>query len=244
MGKINKNTALFVTGTIVPNSTYVAHNDINSRRKEYLDNLRFYVSVFPKGSIYFLENSAYDLARDEEFQELFKNNSITLLKYPVSDKYNLGKGYQEFQMLDQAIEQLAGHYTSFIKVTGRYRVTNILKLTGVTKAEFIVDCHKKPKVAQTNVFYVTAEFYKKYLKGLYQNADDSKHHFIEKVIYDALADKKLLGKISPFRVNPIVRGISGSYGGTLNRNKYKMMARNFERRIMSLLGIKQFLIEY
>ncbi len=71
-----------------------------------------------------------------------------------------------------------------------------------------------------------------------------KGFFIEHVVYDKLVKEHLLQKTSLFCKNPIITGFSGSYGGTLNRNKYKMMLRNIERLILRILNIHQFLIEY
>ena len=79
---------------------------------------------------------------------------------------------------------------------------------------------------------------------LYLQVDDSKGIYIEKVVYDKIQSQKLQKKIKLFSFNPIIVGISGSYGGTLNRNKVKMKIRNIERKLLKIFGINQFLIEY
>lgn len=245
MGEIKIDSrCLLITGTVVPNSVFVAHTNVDERLEEYYQSLLFYYSLFPNEDIYFLENSSYDFSKNVKFQELFTSKSITLLKFPVSDKFNLGKGYQEFEMLDKTIDRLSNQYNTFIKITGRYKVLNLKELTECECDTLIADHHKKPKVTQTNVFYVSAKFYEAYLKNLYLLVDDSNGIYIEKLVYQNLIKEGVLQKTQLFEQNPIITGISGSYGGTLNRNKYKLLLRNIERKVLSILGIKQFVIEY
>jgi predicted AAA+ superfamily ATPase len=106
------------------------------------------------------------------------------------------------------------------------------------------DSHKKHKVTQTNVFFVQPGFYKEYLAGAYAEANDALGRFIEHVVYERLLKAKALDKVELFRENPEISGFSGSYGGTLQRNKYKMILRNLERKFLRACGIHQFLIEY
>lgn len=245
MGKVNEqNIALLITGTIVPNSNYVAHTDVDQRRGEYMDGLIFYRSQFPRSEIFFLENSAHDLQVDKHFDEVLKQHRISLLKFPVSDKFSEGKGYQEFEMLDAAVNQLGNSYDHLVKITGRYQVKNIKRLMPDQKNEMTADSHKKHKITQTNVFFVRPAFYKQNLLGAYLEADDSKGKFIEHVVYSRLVKRNLLDKVGLFAENPIITGFSGSYGGTLQRNEYKMMLRNVERKFLRTLGFHQFVVEY
>lgn len=245
MGEIKQHKCcLLITGTIIPNSNFVAHANPHQRRNEYLENLKFYSSEFPDYTVFFLENSVYNFSSDTEFTSVLSSKNITLIKFPVSDKFEQGKGYQEFEMLDKVIEQECKNYKYFVKITGRYRVLNLKNLLSTNCETILLDLHKKPAVAQTNVFMVNGMFYRENFMGLYKQVDDSKGIFIEKIIYNKIIFAGLLNRTSMFKRNPIIVGVSGSYGGTLNRNKYKMMARNFERKLLSLLKIKQFLIEY
>lgn len=245
MGKIiTHKRALLITGTIVPNSNFVAHTNVADRRQEYFDSIVFYANQFPDDDLFFIENSTYNFNTDEAFKKLFKEKNISLLKFPVSDKFNEGKGYQEFEMLDQCVEKLSPTYETFIKITGRYKVLNLKELTTIDCNTMIADSHKKHKVTQTNVFYVTSTFYNRHLKGLYLNVNDSKGRYIEHEVYDKLIAENSLNKVKLFSKNPIIKGFSGSYGGSLKRNKYKMILRNLERKILIASNIHQFIIEY
>lgn len=245
MGEVNGNKrALLITGTVVPNSNFVAHTNAEERRNEYYNSLLFYSDNFKEDDLFFLENSAYDFEKDGEFKKMLADRKIELMKFPVSDKFSQGKGYQEFEMLDKAIEKLSNEYTSFIKITGRYKVINLKQLVDFTSDGLVADFHKKLKVTQTNVFYVSGDFYKSYLKNLYLEVDDSKGAYIEKIVYNKIEVEKLKKRVRLFSSNPIIVGVSGSYGGTLNRNKVKMKMRNAERKLLRVFGINEFLIEY
>ncbi len=50
--------ALLITGTIVPNSNFVAHTNASQRRDEYYASLLFYADNFKNDDLFFLENSS------------------------------------------------------------------------------------------------------------------------------------------------------------------------------------------
>lgn len=245
MGQVDLDrTALLVTGTIVPNSSFVAHTNADQRRNEYLDGLLFYRKQFPHTDIFFLENSAYNFDADAELRDFLTNEKIHLLKFPVSEKFSEGKGYQEFEMLDTAIEQLSASYDQFIKITGRYKVHNIKDLVPGGSYQMIADSHRKHHVTQTHIFFISTRFYMEHLRGLYKLVNDTKGKFIEHVVYDELTGKNILDQVLLFKKNPVISGFSGSYGGSLNRNMYKMIIRNLERSFLNAFGFHQFLVEY
>ena len=145
MGEINSNKkAILITGTIVPNSVFVAHTNVEQRKQEYIEGLLFYKAQFPNDDIFFLENSTHDFTTDSQFSDLFKKHHITLIKFPVSTKSKEGKGYQEFEMLDASIERLKNSYNYFVKVTGRYKVLNIKYADEWKTAEIITEENKQP----------------------------------------------------------------------------------------------------
>lgn len=239
-----KKRAVLITGTIVPNSNFVAHQNIDKRRQEYIDGLSFYREQLPEIDIYFLENSSYDFESDQELTTFFSIKNIILIKFPVSNKFSEGKGFQEFEMLDNSIERLSSQYEIFVKITGRYKVLNIKKLLTQNLKYFIGDSHKKMAVTQTNIFITTGAFYKQYIKGLYLKVNDAEGRFIEHIVYNKIRDEKLFNQVDLFSENPLITGFSGSYGGTLNRNKYKLIIRNLERKMLRIFHIHRFLIEY
>ena len=233
---------LVITATLQPNSVLVTQNDVTERRVEYLHTLGYYCSIY-KSDIFFIENSEYSFDEDSEFQELFQLEHVHLIKYPVATEVEKGKGYQEFDMLDQWVTRLKNDFEEVVKVTGRYKVKNFDQLVNQKNPGFVIDRHKKRKVAITSFFKFKVEEYNKHIKKAYLDVNDSKGVFIEHVVYDRLkcVDQQ---KISLFIQNPVYEGISGSYGGSLNRHPLKMKFRNAERKLLMLAGQNEFGIEY
>ena len=83
---------LVLTATIVPNDALGSHVDWQMRRREYLAALEFYRAA---STVYFLENSSYDLLADRDFCEL---EGVALRKFEPSPDTQYGKGYLEFEL--------------------------------------------------------------------------------------------------------------------------------------------------
>jgi hypothetical protein len=238
--KITNKRAILLTGTIIPNSVYTNYLDANLRLQDYLKAIEFYCNTFKNGDVYFLENSEFNLTSNEDFNQLKLRYKFDLLKFPKSERFYEGKGYQEFEMLDGAVEQLKEKYDVFVKVTGRYIVTNAAEITNIECNGMIVDLHKKYKKAQTYIMCFTKDFYLANIKGEYKNVNDNEGRFIEKVIYSKIESKNLFNKCALFVKTPLMQGISGSYSITLKRNSIKVFIRNIERIIYRVFKVKTF----
>jgi hypothetical protein len=223
---------LIITATITPNSNFVVNTDSLKRRVEYLDVLKYYVSVF-LGDIYFVENSGFDFSQDEEFKRLFKNDNLFSICLPQSNQFDKGKGYQEFDVLDEVVSKLEHKYEAFIKVSGRYLTTNFTKLITKKNRGIIIDRHLKKGVAITSFFRCKMDFYQEYLKGCYKEVDDSSGIFVEHIVYKKLKEVDE-NRVDIFGVTPIYKGVSGSYGGGLNRHPLKTFLINIERKILRI----------
>lgn len=239
---MQKNTCILLTGTIKPNSSFIELNIPEQRLAEYKHAISFYLEQL-KEDIIFVENSLFPLDKDPDFIRFNESGRFQLIQIPALPDVQKGKGYQEFYMLDIAIDLMTSKYSRILKITGRYIVENVAELL-YCDAPLCMDFHKKMRVGITGFFIVNVDFYQKYFKGIYSKADDSKSYFIEHVLYDAVFEGNLDAQFSLFARNPKYKGISGSSGISMNRNAYKMMLRQMERKILRLLGIKQFLIEY
>jgi len=238
----NKQQCLVITATITPSSNFVAKANPTERRREYLEVLKYYILNF-SGDIYFAENSRYDFELDNEFKTLFKKENVYLLRCRPSVEYVKGKGFQEFEVLDTIVNQLDAKYAEFIKVSGRYLVTNFKRLIKQDNHGMVIDRHQKKGVAITSFFKCEIECYQTFLKACYKEVDDSKGVFVEHVVYNKLkqVDKK---KIDIFVVTPIYKGVSGSYGGSLNRHPLKVKLINIERIMLRMSGEKELKKEF
>lgn len=238
-----KKQCLIITATITPNSNFVAQANPEERRTEYLEVLKYYIANF-SGDIYFAENSGYDFDDDDDaFQTLFNQERVFSLNFPQSNQIEKGKGYQEFEVLDAVVTQIENKYEEFIKVSGRYLTTNFKLLIDQKNPGIIIDRHQKKKVAITSFFRCKVIHYQITLKSCYKEVDDSKGVFIEHIIYNKLKNLEN-DKIDLFIKTPIYKGISGSYGGSLNRHPLKVKLINIERMLLRKKGEKELKKEF
>lgn len=234
--------AICMTATICPNTVMVSAVDVRERLADYKKCIRFYLDQ-TNLPVYFLENSDYDLSNDGDFQEFEKLDRFQIFRFDPHPDTEKGKGFQEFYTLDRFVKNQLSE-TVIIKVTGRYVVKNVAKLIAKIKEPLTIDLHRKMKVAITGFFVVQKEIYLKYFHEKYKLANDLEGTFIEHVLYSEIVNSNLINETALLPKNPQYKGVSGSYGGSLERNKYKMMVRGVERSLSRKLGIKEFLIEY
>lgn len=231
---------ILITGTIVQNVVRTIPEDPKTRRQAYLDNLKYYSDILDD-PIIFLENSTYSFDNDFDFKNLFNNKNIKLIKSPISRGVSQGKGFQEFEMLDKAVELLSGVYSSFFKISGRYRYLNITDLIDYSNGDLTIDLLRRKHEAVTSIFYVTFDFYKDYLMNVYQEVDDIDGDSIEQIIYKLVMSENLLDTIRFFRVHPIMK--IGTKNNEQKKNRYlsslKISASNIERKLLRFLSINE-----
>jgi hypothetical protein len=208
---------LVLTGTLTINAIYTNHNNFELRRLEYLSALKFYTQF---SKVFFLENSGYDFSLDEDFKKI---NNVIYYEHKKSNEYKRGKGYQEFEMIDGWFNGLNIKPYSFIKITGRYLIKNIDKIIDECKEKenkiLIEKNILNKKVALTDIFYVTSDYYKDNILGQYRKCNDENGIYIEHIM-KIIVDKNFGSQV--FKNYPLKYGISGSTGRSLGypfRNK-------------------------
>lgn len=232
---------LCMTGTVNVHAGQTLRTDPLLRLADYKAAVRYYLE-HTELPVVFVENSDYDFSSDADFSAFAADPRFRLIRTVPHPDTEKGKGFQEFYMLDQLVEALDARL--MVKVTGRYVVKNIARMLGEMRAPLNMDLHRKLGVALTGFFSVETAIYKRFFFGKYADADDSAGRYIEHVIYEAVTRTPLRKMTALLPENPEFRGVSGSYGGSLERNRYKMMLRGAERALSRRLGISEFLIEY
>ena len=229
---------IILTGTILPNSIIVVHHDWEKRRQDYIYAIRYYRQFSNK--LYFIENSDYDLAHDSAF---CTTEGFRAIQYKKSRYYERGKGYQEFEMLDNFVKNDLQE-DCFVKITGRYIYKNFSSILAAVskdkkKYELIIDSFVRLKTAITAIFYVNKSVYLNRLNGLYLNIDDSVNVYAEHVIYNNLSNVNH----TFFATVPILNAISGSTGQIMmtNENFLKISLKNTQRKCFRALNIRQLL---
>jgi hypothetical protein len=216
---------IVLTGTITPRAVHTAHADPARRRLEYLEAITYYTQHAP---VHFLENSGYRFESDPEFGAIA---DVTFFEHPPSEHFDKGKGYQEFEMLDAWVIAANPLPARFLKITGRYIVTNIGAVLADCARETGADALLERKLwpahsARTDVACFDTAFYGAHVAGAYRRCDDSTGMYIENVVRRQLDGEP---RIQVFRHYPVKTGINGSKGVPLPsgaRESMKIALRN------------------
>lgn len=235
-------TCLLITATIHPSGPVVTQTDPEKRLKEYEQAIAFYAKM--PYDIFVVENSGFDFTQSPVFDELRRTRRLEFIAAPPSSQPDKGKGFQEFEMLDFAVNQLGNRYQSFAKITGRYIVRNAERLIAEGVRDIRIDRHRRNKVAITGFFHCTIDFYQIYLRNLYLLANDPQGLYIEHVVYRQLSALQHKKWVQLFRQTPEYEGVSGSHGNSMGRHPVKMKLRNVERKLLGLVGHQEFIVEY
>ena len=201
----SESLAIVLTGTIIPNTAlYTKHFDAEARRREYLAAIHLYLKFAP---VIFLENSSYNLSQDTAFESV-RGLTVYQLISPEPEK---GKGFQEFNMLDQWIQTEANLPKRWIKITGRYFYPEFEKIWQeccTQQVSLIINQYLFANRADTALFCINTEFYREYLLNLYSQCDDAEGRFIETVLSKRLR-KIPRSHYRRFMNHVICTGISG-----------------------------------
>lgn len=199
---------IVITGSIIPNSPLVVHSNPEKRKQEYIRALYYYKRFAP---VYFLENSSYPLLSDPDFVGI---DNVFLRKFFVSKYFMRGKGYQEFEMLDNWLKSEIILPKRFIKITGRYLIVNFKQIFNECLKQkancLIIDQFFRLSMSLSQLFYIDSNYYKENLTGIYLECDDEKGEWVERILY-----RKLLSSSINFRIfanEPRFLGIRGSTG--------------------------------
>jgi hypothetical protein len=243
------NNTLLLTATIKPlvGIPELQRTNPVERMNDYIRALRFYCNVSEKviTRIVFIENSEYDIS---QLRDLVSNLnashrveflSFNGLDYPPS----YGRGYGEFKLLDYAMDHSvtlasAGADTMLWKVTGRYRVLNIVRIVRMAPPNSDLYCDMRtwpiPWV-DLRIFGCTLGGYKSHLKGVYQQLrEDIMNTAPEQRLYSIIDElAKSHSIVSRFRNEPFIDGIRGkdskNYASGINLIKY--LARSSKRML-------------
>jgi len=223
---------IVLTATITPNVAGAAAGNPEERLAEYLRVLQF---CQQSGPVIFLENSSYPLKQHPAFKETAR---LRVHQFPPSAKPERGKGYQEFEMLDAWLAAEPQPPARWLKITGRYHLTNLDRLLNECRCEqnysLLIDQLVKQRHARTQLFCATTAFYQEHIKGLYQQCDDRTDIWIENVLFQKL-QKLPSAKVRIFKTQPRFIARLGSTGLALPRGNIQWLAKQCLRRFNLLV---------
>lgn len=217
---------LVVTGTIIPQASFVFIQNWQIRRNQYLESL---LNMCKETRVFFLENSTYDLENDSDF----RHPNLSLVKLQDNESaYELGKGFQEFRMLDAFLDQDDAPQR-FIKLSGRRTLKQLAffqRRYAHTGRQWF-DLWQNDRFCDTSFFCCDRDFYRQYVKGLYREANDAAGRIIEHVLYDALEAQS---GIQFHPITPLFSGQHGTSGNPLKDNYH--IPSELRRHLRRLLG--------
>jgi hypothetical protein len=188
-----------------------------------------------------LENSDYPLLDDAEFGAL---KNVRLRKFSSSGPSARGKGFQEFQMLDQWVDSNQDLPQRFLKISGRYRFKNFAAIWDECRgfkcdATILIDQYARSKIALSQLFCVSIDTYRRSLLGLYQQCDDARGDWIERVLYRSFARDNVRSQI--FRTEPWLSAVSGSTGLVIQTDPFKQALKQGSRYVNRLFNRNELL---
>jgi len=220
---------VLMTATITPpkDALSLKRIDPNQRENDYAEALKYYLSIPEQyvNKIIFAENSNSDLSRLKKLVNDTPHNKIVeFIEYPDGNNFPpyYGRGYGEQKLIDYAVDnsKILTEEDVIWKVTGRYKLLNIIKLIKTQPKEFSIYCDLRKyriTIADTRTYAFTLQGYRKYLYNKYHKLklqdklNDSKNIMASEfawfnLIYANLYDQLIIPKL---KYVPYFDGIVG-----------------------------------
>jgi hypothetical protein len=226
---------IVLTGTVVPNGVTVDDATVEKRLEDYTKAVAYYQRF---ATVFFLENSKYPLEQRPEFRE---TDRLRVRRFQPSLHSELGKGYQEFEMLDAWVSSESSMPEKWLKITGRYCILNILTILDEcrrnARADLIIDQIPRAGWARAYYFCVRTGFYGARLRELYAQCDDRTDTCIEKVLFNELKTVKK-GQVRFFANQPLIQAVVGSSGLPFPTGRSQRISKQVLRGLNRLVDSK------
>lgn len=221
---------IVLTATVIPNGVTAAASDPENRLREYMAALAFYLDFAP---VFFLENSAFPLEKYPEFRE---TERLRVRRFQPSANPEMGKGYQEFEMLDAWMSSETHPPEQWLKISGRYQILNVSAILEACRraadVPLIIDQVRRSAMARTYFFCARTEFYRSEIKGLYRQCDDRTGEWIERVLYRKL---KSVNNVRTFLTQPRISATAGGTGASFPTGRGQWICKQVLRRLNQLV---------
>lgn len=226
---------LIVTSTVHINSQQVQLGNPDTRLKQYIESILFYLNTRNVGAIIICDNSNFDYSKVELLRQtaLKNNKEVEFLSFNGDSAkiYEYGKGFGEGEILEYIFKtsDTLKRYSSFYKVTGRLIVKNIDRIIDVSDPDtnYFEKSGVNPfvnlKVIDTRFYQCTVSTFSKFFLNEYEKVDDKNNHFLEHCYYNVYIENREI--FHGFKKIPIISGISGSTGVVYDESDFKIFAR-------------------
>ena len=219
---------ILLTSCVNPNGMpFTALSDINVRKQQYLDALRFYVNNTPLPIVY-VDNSNVDIKEYNVISNIV-DDRLEILSFDGNHDKEHGKGYGELEIIDYAIKHSniinSNKNVSIIKITGRLVIVNIMTILNQLKYNIlpssnslICSMNSDFAMADSRLLIAPLNFYKRLIENR-MAINDSEGVYLEHVLC-SLIKKQNLYAFHTFFSEPQYQGVSGSTNITYEAKKH------------------------
>lgn len=247
---------LIMSATLVPPAAAVARSDPKERLDDYLDALRFYLSLPDTviDRILFIDNSGSGLSPLAELaQSLPHGKDVELISFEGNDHpYQRGKAYGEFKLMDYGLANTTLFAPNDIvwKTTGRLKFLNLPEMTArCRKLDFdiLCDLHNLPWIGSgkwrnyqnmdLRVFAFRMSAYDAIMRDLWRSREAG---FDAEFFYHWMRQRHRNIRVIPrFPLQAQLQGISGRHQRDYlsNSQRAKNAVRSAMRRITPWLWL-------
>lgn len=240
------NICILLTATIDPKGiVFLKRNNPIVRENDYIKSMKRWMEMqqFP---IVFCENSDYNIDKIKNIVKKHKKKKIEILQFDGQCfPREFGKGYGEVIIINYAIRhsKIIKSSDYIIKVTGRYIVENIKKMTErlLRNSDIYVMADFKNNLtwADSSVFAFKSSFIVDYLLKFQNLLNDSKGFYFEHALARAIC--RAIGdgyKWVPLPHKPIVIGYSGTSDTPYKASKVRWLSGEVIHKIKNYLNIR------
>lgn len=252
MTKVQSNShiskiSILLTATIDPKGVVlVQRNEPVVRENDYISSIRRWTEtdITDISSIVFCENSGYNLDKIKTLLANYSTLEAEVLQFSGQGyAKELGKGYGELLILRHAIQHsnLIKNSDYVIKITGRYFIKNISKITSPLMKEnnifVMADLKRNLTWADSHVFAFKPLFVLNYLSEFQDLLNDSKGFYFEHALARAILRSIADGyKWIPLPSKPIISGYYATADVPYKTSKIHWLPREAIHRVKNYLN--------
>lgn len=229
--------ALVITSSVYVSAPLTRLRDPLERERQYIDALRFFIKESPLSRIIVCDNSGYVYPHSLVEHARLHGKRLELLSFTGNRDLvaDYGKGYGEGEIMEYIFcwSLLIREVEGFLKVTGRLKVVNIVKVLAqlhpaenyfmpisLVRPRWLVPKAARPCV-EVRVYYATRAFFQEILLRAHRDVRDDQTFFLEHAYYKAIAEAAEnhaatngAAIVKSFPTVPEIIGVSGSNGWT------------------------------
>lgn len=231
---------LILTGTISPSreTEFLKLRDEQERLRQYEESILFFLNTKAFSKIIFCENSGYGEEKLLYLIKIAEQQNIALEIFSFqgdNEKVQIhGKGFGEGEIMKYVFEnsRLLEGESIFMKITGRLKVDNIVKLVAGLKegqCYFNIPNHTHREMYDTKIYVMPIEKFRCLFLDVYNKVMDKDEIYLEKVYTEVIRENRI--KIKNFPYYPRVTGISASTGANYVYTEWKCKVKDILSRL-------------